>query len=125
MSIGNVPFTALTGVTVDTSALLQFSFWQKVYYKRVDTGFPSESTEGVGHIVGISEHCGNRVREAIASGMIGFYFITGDINPADILSKHWGYSQIWDQLKTLLFWKGDTMDIDGCNTSNKWGVTSF
>ena len=28
----------------------------------------------------------HRVREAIASGMIGFYFIPGDINPADILS---------------------------------------
>jgi hypothetical protein len=30
------------------------------------------------------------VREAIASGIIGFYFIPGDINPADILKKHWG-----------------------------------
>jgi hypothetical protein len=30
----------------------------------------------------------HRVREAIASGMIGFYYIPGDINPADILSKH-------------------------------------
>jgi hypothetical protein len=28
------------------------------------------------------------LREAIASGMIGFYLIPGDINPADILSKH-------------------------------------
>jgi hypothetical protein len=41
----------------------------------------------------------HRVREAIASGMIGFYFIPGDMNPADILSKHWGYSQIWYQLQ--------------------------
>jgi hypothetical protein len=40
----------------------------------------------------------HRVREAIASGMIGFYFIPGEINPADILSKHWGYAQIWPQL---------------------------
>jgi hypothetical protein len=54
----------------------------------------------------------HRVREAIASGMIGFYFIPGEINPADILSKHWGYAQIWPQLKALLFWKGDTEDID-------------
>ena len=36
------------------------------------------------------------------------YHIPGSCNPADILSKHWGYSQVWDQLKTLLFWKGDT-----------------
>jgi hypothetical protein len=34
-----------------------------------------------------------------------------DINPADILSKHWGYSQIWYQLKALLFWKGNTGDL--------------
>jgi hypothetical protein len=53
----------------------------------------------------------HRVREAIASGMILFTFITGDINPADILSKHWGYSQVWPQLKALLFWYGDTNDI--------------
>ena len=41
----------------------------------------------------------HRVQEAIASGMIRFYFIPGDTNPADILSKHWGYAQIWPQLK--------------------------
>ena len=54
----------------------------------------------------------HRVREAVASGMIGFYFIPGEINPADILSKHWGYAQIWSQLKALLFWKGDTGNIN-------------
>jgi len=55
----------------------------------------------------------HRVREAIASGMLLFTFIPGEINPADILSKHWGYNQVWTQLKTLLFWKGDTAEIDG------------
>jgi hypothetical protein len=53
----------------------------------------------------------HRVREAIASGMLLFTHIPGKNNPADILSKHWGYSQIWTQLKTLLFWTGDTADI--------------
>jgi hypothetical protein len=53
----------------------------------------------------------HRVREAIASGIIGFYFIPGDDNPADILSKHWGYSQIKEHLKPLLFWKGDIANI--------------
>jgi hypothetical protein len=50
----------------------------------------------------------HRVREAIASGMIGFYHIKGAINPADVLSKHWGYASVWEQLRTVLFWKGDT-----------------
>ena len=53
----------------------------------------------------------HRVREAIASKIVAFTFIPGDINPADILSKHWGYSQIWDILKPILFWEGDTADL--------------
>ena len=58
-NIKGIPLTHLTGVTVDISALLRFHFWQKVYYKKVDCSFPSTSVEEVGHIVGISEHCGN------------------------------------------------------------------
>jgi hypothetical protein len=54
----------------------------------------------------------HRVREAIASKMVAFNFIPGDINPADILSKHWGYAQVWTQLKALLFWQGDTGTIE-------------
>jgi hypothetical protein len=53
----------------------------------------------------------HRIIEAIASGIVGFFFIQGDINPADILSKHSGYSQIKERLKSLLFWQGDTADI--------------
>ena len=52
----------------------------------------------------------HRVRQAIASGIIKFYHIHGEENPADILSKHWGYSQIWHVLRPLLFWSGDTAD---------------
>jgi hypothetical protein len=55
-----------------------------------------------------SFHC---VREAIASGIVGSFYIPGDINPTDILSKHCGYSQIRERIKSLLFWKGDTADI--------------
>jgi hypothetical protein len=43
----------------------------------------------------------HRVREAIASGIVVFFFRPGDINPADILRKHWGYSQIKERLKSL------------------------
>jgi hypothetical protein len=53
----------------------------------------------------------HRVREAIASGMVAFLHIPGEMNPADILSKHWGYSQIWDRLKAILFWTGDTAEL--------------
>ena len=57
---------------------------------------------------GLAHHC---AREAIASGMVAFHHIPGEINPADILSKHWGYSQIWEQLQPLLFWEGNTEDL--------------
>jgi hypothetical protein len=50
----------------------------------------------------------HRVRKAITSGIVGFFYVPGDINLANILSKHWGYSQIRECLKSLLFWKGDT-----------------
>ena len=53
----------------------------------------------------------HRVREAIASKVVQFHHIPGNINPADILSKHWGYTQIWDILKPILFWEGDTGDM--------------
>jgi hypothetical protein len=52
----------------------------------------------------------HRVREAIAARMIVFVHIDGRINPADILSKHWGHQQVWGNLKPLLFWAGDTID---------------
>ena len=53
----------------------------------------------------------HRVLEAFASSMVIFSHIPGELNPADLLSKHWGYAQVWEQLKALLFWKGDTAHI--------------
>ena len=53
----------------------------------------------------------HRVREAIAAKIIGYYFINGEINPADILSKHWGHAQVWSILQPLLFWQGDTANL--------------
>ena len=50
-------------------------------------------------------------REAIASKAVRFHFIPGDVNPADILSKHWGYQQIWPQMQAILFWRGNTTHL--------------
>ena len=59
----------------------------------------------------------HRVREAIASGMIVFTYLPGWLNPADILSKHWSYKAVWRNLKAILFWQGDTANIDDdCKT---------
>ena len=53
----------------------------------------------------------HRVREAVASNMLSFIHLPGELNPADICSKHWGYRQVWKLLRTLMFWQGDTADI--------------
>jgi hypothetical protein len=54
-----VPLTCLQGVNVDISALLRFHFWQYVFFRLFESSFPSESKEAVGHVVGVSEHCGH------------------------------------------------------------------
>ena len=52
----------------------------------------------------------HRVREAIAAKIISYHFISGKMNPVDILSKHWDHHCVWPTLKTLLSWKGYTME---------------
>jgi hypothetical protein len=52
-TIHGVPLQMLTGITVHISPLLQFHFFQKVFYKKVGSHFPSDSVEQDG----ISEHC--------------------------------------------------------------------
>ena len=53
----------------------------------------------------------HRVREAAAAGILKMYYLPGPQNPANILSKHWGYSQVWGLLQPLLFWEGDTLAL--------------
>jgi hypothetical protein len=53
----------------------------------------------------------HRVREMIAAKVLGYYWIDGSSNPADIVSKHWSYPQVWHLLKPLLFYSGDTQDL--------------
>ena len=50
------------------------------------------------------------VREAIASGNYAYVWIHGKLNPADILSKHWAWKDVWPFLQPLLYWQGDTND---------------
>ncbi len=53
----------------------------------------------------------HRVREIIASKILGYYHVRSEQNPSDILSKHWGYQQVWPLLQCVLFWQGDTLDL--------------
>jgi len=56
-------------------------------------------------------YLGVRVRSAIAAKVLRFLHIPGKNNPADILSKTWGYSDIWHLLKPILFWPGNTEEL--------------
>jgi hypothetical protein len=58
-NIQGIPLQHLNGHTPDISVFLRFHLWQKVYCKKVDSHFPSDSVEAVGHIVGISDHSGH------------------------------------------------------------------
>jgi hypothetical protein len=53
----------------------------------------------------------HKVREMIATKMLGYYWIDGKEDPADVVSKHWGHQQIWQLLKPLLFFSRDTESI--------------
>jgi hypothetical protein len=45
--------------------------------------------------------------------MISFFHVAGIRNPANVLSKHWAYADVWKTMQPLMFWDGDTTDIDG------------
>jgi hypothetical protein len=45
----------------------------------------------------------HRVRESIAAGIVNFHHVRTKDNPADVLSKHWGYSTVSHHLHELLF----------------------
>jgi hypothetical protein len=42
--------------------------------------------------------------------VLHFIHMPGANNPADVLSKLWGYGSVRTCLKAMLFWQGDTGD---------------
>src|SRR5687768_6374514 len=54
-----VPLTLLTGITQDISPLIQFEWYEAIYYREEEVEFPSKSRESLGWFVGISEHVGH------------------------------------------------------------------
>ena len=57
----------------------------------------------------------HKVQEALAAGYLQFYWKNRKSNPADILSKHWGFA-------TPSFHRGDTSDLA---PKNQRGVAGF
>jgi hypothetical protein len=65
----------------------------------------------------------HRVCEMIAAKILGYYWIDGKKNPADIVSKHWSYPQVWHLLKPLLFYSGDTKDLINPDEKERLEIT--
>ena len=53
---GQIPLLASTGITIDISIILLFTFYQPVFYATYDQHFPSESEERAGYWVRFGEH---------------------------------------------------------------------
>jgi hypothetical protein len=62
---------------------LLLPFWKKVYYKKVDRHFPSDSVEAVGHIDGISDHCGHALTYKVFNPSTQKVIHCSLIRPAD------------------------------------------
>jgi len=62
-----IPMTMLTGVTQDISPLLQFQWYEPVYYREEEAEFPSKSRERFGWFVGIAENVGHALTYMVLS----------------------------------------------------------
>ena len=49
----------------------------------------------------------HRVREAIAAGVLKFYHIDGNDNPADVLTKFLPRQKWYPLMKPILYWPSD------------------
>ena len=45
----------------------------------------------------------HHIRKAVAMKIVGIHHLSGEYNPADILSKYWTYQKLWCILQPLLF----------------------
>ena len=60
-SIRGIPMEKLTGQMVNISPMLCLPFWTPVCCQLDDSAFPSDTAEGHGHCIRISENCGHKM----------------------------------------------------------------
>jgi hypothetical protein len=53
----------------------------------------------------------HHIHEAVTAKFMLIFHLSGEFNPADIMTKHWGYPQIWRLLQPILFYQGDTAEL--------------
>ena len=84
----HVPLEIATGSTPDISPLLNYHFWQKVYYKVDDSDFPSESRELTRHWVGIAKHIGHAMTYEIPTDDMHKVISWSKIHPFDPMAPN-------------------------------------
>jgi hypothetical protein len=47
----------------------------------------------------------------IAAKILGYYWVDGKANPADVVSQHWGFQQIWHLHQPVLDFSIETNDL--------------
>jgi hypothetical protein len=78
--IGMTPFQKRTGVTPDISALLQFSFWERVLFLDHEASFPS-SKERSGYWCGIAENVGDALTFKVYDDQTGIVLARSVVRP--------------------------------------------
>jgi len=87
--IGCTPLPAATRWTNDISPLLQYAFYEAVYYKDETAPFPSGSKERCGSWVRVSEHVGSTMTFKILTDNTLKVIHCSDIcTAADLASKN-------------------------------------
>ena len=55
----SVPLERLSGIIPDISPLIQFQWYDPVYYKQTNTDFPSDTRDKKGCFIGIDDNIGH------------------------------------------------------------------
>ena len=54
------PLEELSGIIPDITSILLYTFWEKVYYRHTTSSrFPHDSSEKIGHFVGVATNIGH------------------------------------------------------------------
>ena len=82
-SIGwKTPLEAATGQKADVSALLQFRWWEPVYYLADARTYPTESREKLGRWVGVAENQGDALTYQVLDDISGKVIVRSNVRSA-------------------------------------------
>ena len=62
----------------------------------------------------------HKVRQVMAAGFLKFHHLVGTSNVADVLSKHWGYSNVWHLMRPILFYQDEEDVVFSEDELKKW-----